>query len=1138
MNTSLASQIRSSHVRQELATHDYLIAHQIGDPSGLCFRFLTGGRIHSVLHGPDLLINLIYGCPLAGGMQRLFVELESDSERRVVTVIGQGSSASFRADSILASWLVDLGEVVIEAILKPDPARNRWTVEVVVENRGGRALRWRAFQGFDVGLAAPGAARNNEVYTSQYIDHRALDHPDFGKVVVSRQNLPVSGRHPFLLQACLGGCDEFATDARDVFGGPAERNGIEVPALREGGPALPGLRQGESSYVALRSRNQETGASSWGSCHFLAVFVPDHQAVSSAEDLGLVPNEKPIPGRVSLPDGDRATPVASVFDKPHVWHGQSLSEQAMHRYVPGTWDCIEKSPQGELWSFFTGGDSRHVVTRAKERVMGRPHATILRSGKADYPQANQLTTTCFAAGVFNSLLSSGHPSFHRLLSYPRESFGLIASSGQRVFVRDGTSGWRLLGVPSFFEMGLGHARWHYALPGRMLEITVTVDEAESSSHFELQVIEGGEVEVMVTHGLIAGVNEYDEKAELVIDPASVSARIRAAASNPWRQHDPSSAFVVRASDPDCVHRIGGAECLDGGMPCQAMLVIESKPTRHLSIEIAAESALSEMPESTDDDWREMAGKVSFKGRSDEIRRLNRVLPWLVHNGMIHFTVPHGVEQYNGGAWGTRDVTQGSVELLLALGRWENCRRVILETYRHQYEERHMWPQWFMLEPFADIQQSHSHGDIPLWPMKALCDYLEASSDYEVLDEELPWTCYETGRPTGRSSPLFDHLRANLEWLRKNCVPGTALLRYGDGDWNDSLQPARPELRKRLVSSWTVALCYQVLRRLEAVCQRGGRVIPGLDGFADEVKCDFRRLLIIDETVCGFFLFDEGSSTSGQPLLHPNDTLTGINYRLLPMTRSMIGGLFSADEAAHHEALIRGHLLAADGARLMDRPPAYRGGACEIFQRAESSPCFSREIGIMYTHAHLRYIEAMAALGRADSMLEGFGKVNPVCISTSVPHALPRQGNAYFSSSDAAVATRYEASDRYQEIVSGEVPVEGGWRIYSSGPGIIFSLLLTRMVGLRRHFDRVILDPVIPRKLDGLEVAMPWGKHSLRVVFRVIQGEHTPRSVVLNGRMLEPSGHSENPYRQGGWLIDAAVFEALIGDGENLLEIGI
>ena len=34
--------------------------------------------------------------------------------------------------------------------------------------------------------------------------------------------------------------------------------------------------------------------------------------------------------------------------------------------------------------------------------------------------------------------------------------------------------------------------------------------------------------------------------------------------------------------------------------------------------------------------------------------------------MIHLTVPHGLEQYTGAAWGTRDVCQGPVEFLLAL----------------------------------------------------------------------------------------------------------------------------------------------------------------------------------------------------------------------------------------------------------------------------------------------------------------------------------------------------------------------------------------------------------------------------------------------------------------------------------------
>ena len=315
-------------------------------------------------------------------------------------------------------------------------------------------------------------------------------------------------------------------------------------------------------------------------------------------------------------------------------------------------------------------------------------------------------------------------------------------------------------------------------------------------------------------------------------------------------------------------------------------------------------------------------------------------------------------------------------------------------------------------------------------------------------------------------------------------------------------------------------------------------MKGLDGFADEVRRDFHRFLIIDGTICGFFLFDSESSLTGQPLIHPDDRLTGISYRLIPMTRAMIAGLLTPEEAERHCGLIAEHLMAADGARLMNRPPVYKGGVSEIFQRAESSSCFSREIGIMYTHAHLRYIEAMAALGRADAMLAAFNQANPAGISLSVPHALPRQANAYFSSSDAAVATRYEASARYAEIKSGKIPVEGGWRIYSSGPGIYLHLVLTRMAGLRRHYGTVVLDPVLPRSLDGLEVTMPWDDHSLRIRFSVRNGEHTPQAATLNGKPLQALSLSENPYRTGGWVLDAALFGSLLGEGDNLLEVSL
>ena len=221
---------------------------------------------------------------------------------------------------------------------------------------------------------------------------------------------------------------------------------------------------------------------------------------------------------------------------------------------------------------------------------------------------------------------------------------------------------------------------------------------------------------------------------------------------------------------------------------------------------------------------------------------------------------------------------------------------------------------------------------------------------------------------------------------------------------------------------------------------------------------------------------------------------------------------------------------------MNRPPAYRGGVCEIFQRAELASCFSREIGIFYTHAHLRYIEAMARLGEADAMIEGFGKITPAGLSVSVPHALPRQANAYFSSSDAVVNSRYEAADRYPDIVAGRIPVDGGWRIYSSGPGIYLSLAVTRLIGIRKWYGSLVIDPVLPRSWNGLTARIPFESRDLTVNFAVVENTHTPRAVTLNGVSLTATRITDNPYRSGGWEVPLATVRDLLTDGPNLLEI--
>ena len=73
------------------------------------------------------------------------------------------------------------------------------------------------------------------------------------------------------------------------------------------------------------------------------------------------------------------------------------------------------------------------------------------------------------------------------------------------------------------------------------------------------------------------------------------------------------------------------------------------------------------------------------------------LPWLVRDALVHFLSPRGLEQFTGGAWGTRDVTQGPLELLLALDRQADARTLLRRVFAAQNLDG-TWPQAFGFLP--------------------------------------------------------------------------------------------------------------------------------------------------------------------------------------------------------------------------------------------------------------------------------------------------------------------------------------------------------------------------------------------------------------------------------------------------------
>ena len=147
-----------------------------------------------------------------------------------------------------------------------------------------------------------------------------------------------------------------------------------------------------------------------------------------------------------------------------------------------------------------------------------------------------------------------------------------------------------------------------------------------------------------------------------------------------------------------------------------------------------------------------------------------MLGWYLHDAMIHYTTPHGLEQYSGAAMGLRDVCQGPTELLVATGNLGPLRDLLRIVYEHQDRQTGDWPQWFMFDRFREVRAAESHADIIHWPIKALCDYVEATGDLSILDEQVAYTDDRTKAVTAETESVFAHTERQIARIERDCIP--------------------------------------------------------------------------------------------------------------------------------------------------------------------------------------------------------------------------------------------------------------------------------------------------------------------------------------------------------------------------------
>ena len=316
-----------------------------------------------------------------------------------------------------------------------------------------------------------------------------------------------------------------------------------------------------------------------------------------------------------------------------------------------------------------------------------------------------MCATCWMHGVFASLLTIGNTSFHRLFSASRDPYNITRSGGLRMLVEAG-AGWRLLAEPSVFEMGLSDCRWIYRLQAR----TVTVRAVASGDDPAMQwriAVEGAPCRFLVFGGLVLGERELDHAGRVEIDADNRRIAFRPDPASLWGQRYPDAVYHLVTSTPDAVEAIGGDELLyaDGQPRSGGFVALRTRPTDALDFAVvgaladpAAAERLAAKYAAGRRRGREPRARRAVlaarhpqpapeRRRARASRRSNTILPWLAHNAMVHLTVPHGLEQSGGAAWGTRDVCQGPVEFLLALEHDATVREILRIVFAQQNETR-------------------------------------------------------------------------------------------------------------------------------------------------------------------------------------------------------------------------------------------------------------------------------------------------------------------------------------------------------------------------------------------------------------------------------------------------------------------
>lgn len=434
----------------------------------------------------------------------------------------------------------------------------------------------------------------------------------------------------------------------------------------------------------------------------------------------------------------------------------------------------------------------------------------------------------------------------------------------------------------------------------------------------------------------------------------------------------------------------------------------------------------------------------------------------------------------GGAFGFRDQLQDAISLLWASPMV--IRNILVEFAGHQFlsgDVQHWWHA-----PYKGVR-TRIKDDMLFLPY-GVCEYIEHTQDYSILDEEIRYL-EDVEIPPGKDDWYGSPPESGVkESLMKHCIRAVerccdfgrhGLPLMGGGDWNDGMN--KVGCKGSGESVWLGFFLYYVMKRLYRVLMAKGE---HTEGEIMMERLNRLKIKLHDSSWDGRWYkrayFDDGTPLGSAKCEECRIDCLSQSWAVISGIADQTRGNMALDSALEE--------LYDENNDILDMiKPAFDSCNMEPGYIKGYIPGV-RENGAQYTHAALWLVWALTRMERGADACRLFRSLNPINHSLTKEAADKYKGEPYVVAADVYSCAGQE----------GRV----GWTWYTGSAAWMYKIGVENILGLRKSGDKLFINPCIDPKWPGYEIRLRYVNTYYYISVKNPGGEQSGiKSLVLDGK---------------------------------------